>query len=639
MKTQGKHITRKQTHCFSGFLCVLLCCLSLNAQEAMSQSSAAVGVPRLVNFSDKVTDAQGRPTAGVVGVTFAIYKQQYEGPPLWLETQNAQADSKGIYQVQLGATKAEGLPLELFGSGEARWLGVRVNGGEEQPRVLLLSVPYALKAADAQTLGGLPASAFMLAGQRVGTPPAVTSGGRSLTPQILPASAVTGSGTAHFMPLWTGKTTLGNSEFFETGSGASTKVGINTTTPATMLDVNGAATVRGFLTATGVVSGSSFSIGGKSFAFGSSSLANAFLGFAGNSTMTGDGNTGIGSGALAANTTGLSNTATGTAALQSNNTGGGNTGSGDAALFDNTTGSENTAMGWLALDDNNVGSKNTAMGVDALLENTGGGFNTAIGFEAGYLNIGSENTFVGSGANTVTNQLSLTNASAVGFNAMVGQSNTLILGAPSTTIGIGTPTPFNDYGLDVDTTLGDQRINGGVVVNASGGNLYLGMTEGVHKFRVDTNGVSYADGGFQSSGADFAESLAVRGPRSAYEPGDVLEIDQKADRHVAVSRHAYATLVAGIYSTKPGVLATPHHIDDFSFQSKEVPLAVVGIVPCKVTAENGAIARGDLLVTSSRAGYAMKGTDRRRMLGAIVGKALQPLSAGQGVIEVLVTLQ
>jgi hypothetical protein len=69
------------------------------------------------------------------------------------------------------------------------------------------------------------------------------------------------------------------------------------------------------------------------------------------------------------------------------------------------------------------------------------------------------------------------------------------------------------------------------------------------------------------------------------------------------------------------------------------PLAVVGIVPCKVTAENGAIARGDLLVTSSRPGYAMKGTDRRRMLGAVVGKALRPLAQGAAVIEVLVTLQ
>jgi hypothetical protein len=63
------------------------------------------------------------------------------------------------------------------------------------------------------------------------------------------------------------------------------------------------------------------------------------------------------------------------------------------------------------------------------------------------------------------------------------------------------------------------------------------------------------------------------------------------------------TLVAGIYSTKPGVLATPHPIDDPAIHSSEVPLAVVGIVPSKVTSENGPSAAGDLLVTSSRAGY------------------------------------
>jgi hypothetical protein len=71
----------------------------------------------------------------------------------------------------------------------------------------------------------------------------------------------------------------------------------------------------------------------------------------------------------------------------------------------------------------------------------------------------------------------------------------------------------------------------------------------------------------------------------------------------------------------------------------EVPLAIVGIVPCKVTAQDGPIEVGDLLVSSSRPGYAMKGTDRSRMLGAVVGKALEPLGKGIGVIQVLVTLQ
>jgi hypothetical protein len=68
-------------------------------------------------------------------------------------------------------------------------------------------------------------------------------------------------------------------------------------------------------------------------------------------------------------------------------------------------------------------------------------------------------------------------------------------------------------------------------------------------------------------------------------------------------------------------------------------MAVVGIVPAKVSAENGPIKVGDLLVTSSTPGYAMKGTDRSRLVGAVVGKAMARLDSGKGVIEVLVTLQ
>jgi hypothetical protein len=66
---------------------------------------------------------------------------------------------------------------------------------------------------------------------------------------------------------------------------------------------------------------------------------------------------------------------------------------------------------------------------------------------------------------------------------------------------------------------------------------------------------------------------------------------------------------------------------------------MVGIVPTKVTAENGPIHKGDLLVSSSTPGFAMKGTDRNRMLGAVIGKALGDLPSGSGVVEVLVTLQ
>jgi len=136
-------------------LSIAAACLGSFANAQALRSTTDVIVPRLVNFSGVAADENGKALPGVVGVMFGIYKSQNGGSALWLESQNVQADTKGNYTAQLGATKPEGLPLDLFTSGEARWLGVTVNGGQEQARILLLSVPYALKAADAQTLGGL----------------------------------------------------------------------------------------------------------------------------------------------------------------------------------------------------------------------------------------------------------------------------------------------------------------------------------------------------------------------------------------------------------------------------------------------------------------------------------------------------
>lgn len=155
--------------------------------------------------------------------------------------------------------------------------------------------------------------------------------------------------------------------------------------------------------------------------------------------------------------------------------------------------------------------------------------------------------------------------------------------------------------------------------------------------------VTFSDGTVQSTawsgavcGGDYAESVDVTGDRKHYGPGDVLVIDPNAPGKFLKSAEPYSTTVMGVYSTKPGVLGrrqtTPKNPD-------EVPMAMVGIVPTKVNAENGAIRPGDLLVTSSTVGYAMKGTDRSRMLGAVIGKALGSLDSGKGVIEVGVTLQ
>ena len=235
---------------FSWFMVLLLFCSAMSAQQTTSLTGS-VTVPRLVNFSGTATDPQGKIISGIAGATFAIYKEESGGSPLWLETQNVQADVKGNYTIQLGATKPDGLPLDLFTSGEARWLGVTVNGGPEQPRVLLLSVPYALKAADAETVGGLPPSAFVLAVPPRGSVGAVgnTAGitGQATATAPPPNAPVTGLGTVNFLPLWDTASDILSSIVFQSGSGSTAKIGINTTTPASTLDVKGGETVRGTL--------------------------------------------------------------------------------------------------------------------------------------------------------------------------------------------------------------------------------------------------------------------------------------------------------------------------------------------------------------------------------------------------------
>jgi hypothetical protein len=201
----------------------------------------------------------------------------------------------------------------------------------------------------------------------------------------------------------------------------------------------------------------------------------------------------------------------------------------------------------------------------------------------------------------------------------------------------GSPTGFGIAGINTHPDGTAAYFNVGTIGGGSG-NIIVGQSNGINRFRVNAAGKGFFNGGTEVGGADFAESVAVTEEKSGYEPGDVMTIDGALRRTMTRSTTPYSTMVAGIYSTKPGIVATPYGMDDPRVFS-EIPLAIVGIVPCKVTAENGPIETGDLLVTSSTPGHAMKGTDRARMLGAIVGKALEPLKEGTGVIQVLVTLQ
>ncbi len=229
--------------------CLLAACLGswlfcslLNAQQPVSSPSSTV-VPRLVNFSGKAADTQGKAISGIAGVTFAIYKDQSEGAPLWFETQNVKADTKGNYTVQLGVTKPEGLPLDLFASGEARWLGVKLElpGEVEQPRVLLVSVPYALKASDADTVGGKPASAFVLAPTGAGADAGASAPGsaKSTAGKSKAEPLFTSSGTTNYIPIFTDSTgDIGNSTIYQSTAG---NVGIGFSNPQQRLVIGAPA--------------------------------------------------------------------------------------------------------------------------------------------------------------------------------------------------------------------------------------------------------------------------------------------------------------------------------------------------------------------------------------------------------------
>jgi len=216
-----------------------------SAQEAVqgnepSTVAAAPVVPQQVRYTGKLATRAG----DMVEAVFHIYAAAEGGEPLWTETQKVTIGEDGSYSVLLGSADPNGLPQTVFAGGVARWLGVSVERGVEQDRVMLASVPYAMKSADAEALAGHSAADFVTQ-EQLSALALQSSRAASPSPAFSPETSgtLTGSGTAGTIPLWTGALTQGNSNMVQVG----TEIGINETTPAAMLDVNGTEAVRGTL--------------------------------------------------------------------------------------------------------------------------------------------------------------------------------------------------------------------------------------------------------------------------------------------------------------------------------------------------------------------------------------------------------
>ena len=221
-------------------IAAVLCPALIKAEEP---DRAAATVPRLVRLTGSFHPANGLPVGPSESATLSIYREEQGGQPLWQETQNVTLDSDAHYTAVLGITQKDGIPVDLFSATEPRWLGVQFNrpGEVEQPRVQLVSVPYALKASDAETLGGRPASAYLL------NPDALASTTGSNTATSAPAALPDPKSlkphqtqTMNYIPYFIDTMGgLANSVVYQNAS----NIGIGTTAPTRKLDVLDASSV------------------------------------------------------------------------------------------------------------------------------------------------------------------------------------------------------------------------------------------------------------------------------------------------------------------------------------------------------------------------------------------------------------
>ena len=208
-------------------LVVLLSPTVLLAQSPQQSQSTSMSVPRLIRLTGTFRPADGQTPLSVETVTVAIYAEETGGAPLWQETQKLAIDAEGRYALLLGAGQPEGVPHDVFASGEPRWMGMVWNrpGEIESARWRATSVPYALRAGDAETLGGKPAAAYALASPADGRERTTTRDGAPIEGLVIPAAVL--PGTTNFLAKYVNGVDVGSSNVYETAG----LVGINTSVP------------------------------------------------------------------------------------------------------------------------------------------------------------------------------------------------------------------------------------------------------------------------------------------------------------------------------------------------------------------------------------------------------------------------
>ena len=414
-----------------------------------------------------------------ISVRFSIYDATAGGTVVYKETQSVTTNALGLFTANIGqGTVVTGTFSTINWGGGSKFTQVEMDaaGGTtyvDMGTQQMLSVPYALYS-------GVSGNGWALTGN-VGTTAANFIG----TTDNMPFNFKVNNQKAGTIDPVSGNAAIGyRSLLNNTTGGSNIAIGMD----ALHNNTSGSGNTA---------------IGQEALRDNTTASVNTAVGIGTlTSNTVGDGNTAIGNGALGNNTTGHSNTATGIAALQNNISGNGNEALGDRALYSNTSGNNNIAIGGSALyynttgyDNNAIGNAalnantsgvgnvalsdgaltanttgifNTATGLTGLSGNTIGNYNTASGYRSLESNVsGSNNTAMGYGTNVTSGNLS--NATAIGANAIVGASNSLVLGN-NANVGIGTSTPTAklDIAGNIKITDGTQGANKVLTSNATG---------------------------------------------------------------------------------------------------------------------------------------------------------------------------
>jgi len=197
---------------------------------------------------------------------------------------------------------------------------------------------------------------------------------------------------------------------------------------------------------------------------------------------------------------------------------------------------------------------------------------------------------------------------------------------------------------DAFNSLSHSSQHAGVSANNDAGGFGLwasGATAGYFQGNVQMNGDASVTGTLTVGqdvileGADCAEEFDLQTALSL-DAGTVVVLDH--DGALEPSWQSYDRKVAGVISGagefRPGMI-----LDRRDTSHNRAAIALMGKVYCKVDAQYGPVEVGDLLTTSPTSGHAMKASDSKRAFGAVIGKALRPLSSGRALLPILIALQ